>query len=59
MAFLAVLPLRSVLVPSGITDLTKVDKLLGLQMVFVVAGAACAAAAAVLRRPPPDTDART
>jgi hypothetical protein len=49
-AFLAVLPLRSVLVPSSIPEMTELDKLLALQMILVVAGSACAVAFAILRR---------
>lgn len=54
-AFLAVLPLRSVLVPSSITEITALDKLLALQMILVVAGSACAVAGVILRRRSPDT----
>jgi hypothetical protein len=52
---LTILPLRSVLVPQQITGTTRVDYLLGYEMLLVVAGGVVVYVLGLARRKPPET----
>ena len=49
-ALLALLPLRQVLVPGDITGITRLDHLLGIEVVIIAVGVACACASTQVQR---------